>query len=87
MPGNDPKDLQPPIEYRIRRVARPLTEGEIKRAADRAEARAVQMSQTAEDQARSNPTNPDHGAGPGEPKSPSSGEILPFDLGSRILIF
>lgn len=55
MPGNDPKDLQPPIEYRIRRVARPLTEGEIKRAADRAEARAMQKMP--EDQSMSNTWN------------------------------
>ncbi len=59
MPRNDPKDLQPPIKYKPYRVTRPLTQGEIKRAADRAEARAVQMSQTIEDQSRSNASNPD----------------------------
>ncbi len=50
MPRNDPKDLQPPIEYKMRHVARSLTEGEIKAAADRAESRAKQMSQSIEDQ-------------------------------------
>ncbi len=59
MPRNDPKDLQPPIQSKVRHVARPLTHGEIKRAADRAEARAMQMSQTMDDQARSNPSNSD----------------------------
>jgi hypothetical protein len=46
-PRNDPKDLQPPIEYKTRHVARPLTRGEVKAAADRAEARALRMSQSA----------------------------------------
>ena len=46
-------DLRPAIEYKMRYVARPLTKGEIKRAADRAEACAKQMSQTIEDQSRS----------------------------------
>jgi hypothetical protein len=41
MPRNDPSDLRPPIPYKIRHVARPLTEGEIKAAADRAETRAM----------------------------------------------
>ena len=43
MPRNDPTDLQPPIKYKTWRAARPpLTSGEIKAAADRAEARAMQ---------------------------------------------
>jgi hypothetical protein len=42
MPRNDPNDLKPPIRYKIRRVAQPLTKGEIKAAADRAEARGMQ---------------------------------------------
>jgi hypothetical protein len=50
MPRNDPEDLQPPFGYKMRHVARPLTRGEIKAAADRAEARTKQMSQSIEDQ-------------------------------------
>jgi hypothetical protein len=38
--GNDPKDLRPPIKYKLRRVARELSKAEIEAAADRAEARA-----------------------------------------------
>ena len=41
MPRNDLKDLLPRINYRARRVARHLTEAEIKAAADRAEARSM----------------------------------------------
>jgi hypothetical protein len=41
MPSNDPKDLRPPIKYKPRRVARQLSEAEIKAAADRAEARSI----------------------------------------------
>jgi hypothetical protein len=41
MPSNDPKDLRPPMKYTQRRVARQLSEGEIKAAADRAEARSI----------------------------------------------
>ena len=41
MPRNNPTDLQPPIKYKTWRAARPLTKGEIKAAADRAEARAM----------------------------------------------
>ena len=41
MPRNDPNDLRPPIPYKLRHVPRPLTKGEIKAAADRAEARAM----------------------------------------------
>jgi hypothetical protein len=59
MPRNDPSDLQPPIQYKMRRVARPPTKGEIKRAADRAEDRAIQMGQTVENQTKSNSSNPD----------------------------
>jgi hypothetical protein len=41
MARNDPKDLQPPIEYKPRHIPRPLTKVELKAAADRAEARAL----------------------------------------------
>ena len=51
MPRNNPTDLQPPIKYKTWRAARPLSKGEIKAAADRAEARAVR-TQRADD-----PTN------------------------------
>jgi hypothetical protein len=47
MPINDPTDLQPPIKYKTWRAARPLTKGEIKAAADRAEARAMRTQLTA----------------------------------------
>jgi len=46
MPRNDPNDLRPPIPYKIRHVARPLTKGEIKAAADRAETRAMRTQLT-----------------------------------------
>ena len=46
MPGNEPTDLQPPIKYKTWRVARPLSQGEIKAAADRAEARAIRTQLT-----------------------------------------
>jgi hypothetical protein len=46
MPRNDPNDLLPPIPYKIRHVARPLTKGEIKAAADRAETRAIRTQLT-----------------------------------------
>jgi hypothetical protein len=46
MPRNDPSDLRPPIPYKIRHVARPLTKGEIKAAADRAETRAMRTQLT-----------------------------------------
>jgi hypothetical protein len=59
MPRKDPNDLQPPIEYKMRQVARPLTTAEIKAAADRPEARAMQMSQSIEDQSRANASNPE----------------------------
>ena len=62
MPRNNPDDLKPPIQFKVRHVARPLSKGEIKAAADRAEARAVQMTQTIEARARSNPSNPDQPA-------------------------
>lgn len=55
MTRNGSKDLQPPSEYKVRHVARPLTKGEVKAAADRAEARAIKVSQTAEDRAKANP--------------------------------
>ncbi len=42
MPRNDPSDVGPPIPYKIRHVPQPLTNGEIKAAADRAETRAMQ---------------------------------------------
>jgi hypothetical protein len=57
MPRNDRKDLQPPTLYKERRVARPLTEGEIKAAADRAEARAMR-TQLTDDRANSSVTKP-----------------------------
>jgi hypothetical protein len=41
MPNNDPKDLHSPVKYKPRRVARQLSKGEIKAAADRAEARSI----------------------------------------------
>jgi hypothetical protein len=40
MPRNDPSDIRPPIQYKPRRAARPLSYAEIKAAADRAEARS-----------------------------------------------
>ena len=55
MPINHPNDLQPPIQYKERRLSRPLTKGEIKAAVDRAEARAVE-TQMAEDRANSTVT-------------------------------
>ena len=55
MPRNDPKDLQPPIKYKTWRAARPLSQGEIKAAADRAEARAIR-TQLIDDPANSNAT-------------------------------
>jgi hypothetical protein len=41
MPRNDPKDLLPPMKYKVRHVPRPLTDAEIKAAADRAEVRSM----------------------------------------------
>ena len=41
MPRNDSKDLLPPIKYKVRHVPRPLTDAEIKAAADRAEVRSM----------------------------------------------
>jgi hypothetical protein len=38
---NEPNDLRPPIQYKPRRLARQLSEAEIKAAADRAEARSI----------------------------------------------
>ena len=46
MPRNDPSDLLPPIPYKTRHVGRPLTRGEIKAAADRAEIRAMRTQLT-----------------------------------------
>jgi hypothetical protein len=57
MPRNDPTDLQPPIKYKTWRAARPLTNGEIKAAADRAEARAMR-TQLTDDQAQHRVTKP-----------------------------
>jgi hypothetical protein len=57
MPRNDPNDLRPPIPYKIRHVPRPLTQGEIKAAADRAEARAMR-TQLTDDPANSSATKP-----------------------------
>jgi len=56
MPWNDPTDVQPPLKYKTWRAARPLTKGEIKAAADRAEARAMQTQLT--DPANSNARQP-----------------------------
>jgi hypothetical protein len=39
VPEDDPKDLQPPIKYKLRR-ARHFTEAEVRAAADRAEVRS-----------------------------------------------
>jgi len=55
MPGNEPTDLQPPIKYKTWRAARPLSQGEIKAAADRAEARAIR-TQLTDDPAKPNAT-------------------------------
>ena len=55
MPGNEPTDLQPPIKYKTWRAARPLSQDEIKAAADRAEARAIR-TQLIDDPANSNAT-------------------------------
>jgi hypothetical protein len=57
MPRNDPTDLQPPLKYKIWRAARPLSQGEIKAAADRAEARALR-NQLADCQPNSRATWP-----------------------------
>jgi hypothetical protein len=46
MPKNDPTDLQPPIKYKTWQVARPLSQGEIKATAERAEARAMRTQLT-----------------------------------------
>jgi hypothetical protein len=57
MPRNDPNDLRPPMKYKERQVARPLSKREVTAAADRAEARAVR-TQLADNQAQSNGTKP-----------------------------
>ena len=57
MPKNDKNDLQPPMPYKVRRAARPLSQGEIKAAADRAEARPGR-AQLADDQAQFTATKP-----------------------------
>ena len=56
MPRNDPKDLLPPIKYKVRHVPRPLTDAEIKAAADRAEVRSMLTA------TRPNDDPPDSGA-------------------------
>jgi hypothetical protein len=56
MQRNDPKDLLPPIKYKARRVARQLTEAEIKAAADRAEARS-KLTQRTDDPSNSRGSN------------------------------
>jgi hypothetical protein len=58
MPRNDPSDLRPPIPYKVRHVPRPLTKGEIKAAADRAEARAMLTQLTDDPAADSGARNP-----------------------------
>ena len=45
MQRTDPNDLKPPL-HKVRRAVRPLSMGEIKAAADRAEARALQTRLT-----------------------------------------
>jgi hypothetical protein len=44
MPSNDPKELNPPVKYKPRPVARPMSKAEIKAAADRAEARSIRAT-------------------------------------------
>ena len=60
MPVNDAKDLRPPIKYKPRRVARELSKGEIKAAADRAEARSIRATA----QVANDPPNSLRGVGP-----------------------
>jgi len=57
MPRNDPNDLQPPLKYKTWRAARTLSKGEIKAAADRAEARAMR-TQPADDPSTSGASTP-----------------------------
>jgi hypothetical protein len=57
MPQDNKNDLQPPMPYKVRQAARPLSQGEIKAAADRAEARAAR-TKLVEDQARFSATKP-----------------------------
>jgi hypothetical protein len=57
MPWNDPTDLQPPLKYKTWRAARPLTNGEIKAAADRAETRAMRTQLTDDPAADSSARN------------------------------
>jgi len=54
MPRNGPQDLLPPVKYKVRHVPRPLTEAEIKAAADRAEVRSMLTATRPND----NPPNP-----------------------------
>jgi hypothetical protein len=54
MPRSDPTDLQPPIKYKTWRAAGPLSKGEIKAAADRAEARV--RTQQSDDPSNSSAT-------------------------------
>jgi len=61
MPRNDPKDLLPPVHYKVRRAARQLSEAEIKAAVDRAEARSMLTATRLTDDPRSL-----SGATPGE---------------------
>jgi hypothetical protein len=60
MPSNDPKELHPPAKYKPRRVARQLSNGEIKAAADRAEARSIRATTQPTD----DPPNSLRGVGP-----------------------
>ena len=67
MPRNDPNDLLPPIKYKIRHVLRPLTDAEIKAAADRAEARSMLTATRTNDDPNSGASN----AGGVDQKSPA----------------
>ena len=58
MPRNDPSDLCPPMHYKPRRVARPLTHAEIKAAVDRAEARSRLTVDQTEDSSDSSAPKP-----------------------------
>jgi hypothetical protein len=62
MPSKQPKDLPPPVKYKLRRVARQLSKGEIKAAADRAEARSMRTATQLTDDPRS-PASKRHNQG------------------------
>jgi hypothetical protein len=58
MPRNDLNDLRPAVQYKPRRVARQLTQFEIKAAADRAEARSILTAARLTDDPRSSVSKP-----------------------------